>query len=99
LSDAEGPTLLVRISRAQQEVEARRAHEVEAMRREWRRTWLQVFLQCVVLAVAGYLLYGVSWALRSGIQSELIAAISFVIAYALPFFRLVFFFVKHADQF
>jgi hypothetical protein len=99
LSDAEGPTVLVRISHAQQEVEVRHAHEVEAMRREWRRTWLRVFLQCVVLAIAGYLLYGVSWALRSGTQSELIVAISFVIAYVLPFFRLVFFFVKHADQF
>ena len=69
------------------------------MRREWRRTWRGVFAQCVALAVIGYSIYGVSFAVRSGEQSDLIVAVSFLIAYALPFFRLVHFFVKHADQF
>jgi hypothetical protein len=69
------------------------------MQQQWRRTWRRVFAQCVILALAGYSLYGVSWTLRSGTQSELVVAVSFAIAYVLPFFRLVFFFVKHSDQF
>ena len=94
-----GARPLVTISAAQQSLELRRSQSAEAMRREWRRTWRGVFAQCVALAVIGYSIYGVSFAVRSGEQSDLIVAVSFLIAYALPFFRLVHFFVKHADQF
>lgn len=94
-----GDRPLVTISPAQQSVELRRSQLAETMRREWRRTWQGVYAQCIVLVLIGYSTYGLSLAVRSGEQSGLIVAVSFVIAYVLPFFRLVHFFVKHSDQF
>ena len=94
-----GARPLVTISTARQSVELRRSQVAETMRREWRRIWRRVFAQCVVLSVIGYSIYGVSFAVRSGEQSDLIVAASFLVAYVFPFFRLVHFFVTHADQF
>ncbi len=90
---------MVVLSEARKAVESRRAAEVEATVREWRRTWRRVFAQCVGLALGGTVLYGVSFGLTSGTDAELVAAAAFLVGYVIPFFRLVFFFVKHADQF
>ena len=93
------PRPLVTISAAQQSIEARRAREAELMQLGWRRSWQRVFVQCVVLAFVGYLMFGITFAFRSGQQSELLSTSAFVVSYVLPFFRLVFLFVKHGDQF
>lgn len=41
---------------------------------------------------------GTSWGLP-GAEGVLISALGFVVAYALPFFRLIALFLRHADQF
>lgn len=66
--------------------------------RSWRRAWLGAYLQCLGLVLAGYFLFGLSWAYH-GDAATLISSVAFLVAYALPFFRLVAFFLRHADQF
>jgi len=90
---------LLTIEPYRQTKELQRAREVEEQARSWRRTWRRVFAECVALAMLGYAIYGASFATQSGEVSDLIVAISFCVSYALPFFRLVFFYVKHSDQF
>jgi len=74
------------------------ACEAEAMEQEWRRAWRRVFAQCIGLALAGYLAYGLSWGLN-GDGAMVLAAASLVVGYVLPLFRLLAFFLRHADQF
>jgi hypothetical protein len=50
------------------------------------------------LAVLGYAGYGASFTLR-GNEARVIAAASFVVAYVLPAFRLLVFFLRHAEEF
>ena len=78
--------------------ESAKARLIEEGVRRWRRTWIAAYLQCLGLMVIGYLLYGMSWS-RSGDDAILLSALGFVVAYALPFFRLIGFFLRHADQF
>lgn len=47
----------------------------------------------------GYAIYGVSFTTPSGETTDLLVATGFCVSYALPFFRLIFFYVKHSDQF
>lgn len=71
---------------------------VEAGTRHWRRAWVSAYLQCVAFTVAGLALYGLSWGLH-GDPAVVVSALAFVVAYALPFFRLIAFYLRHADQF
>ena len=91
------PALLT-LHPARRDRESANACLIEEGVRLWRRAWRGVYLQCVGLMVIGYLLYGFSWSLP-GDQAILWSALGFVIAYALPFFRLIAFLLRHADQF
>jgi hypothetical protein len=91
------PALLT-LHQVRRDRESANAHLVEEGVRSWRRAWRGVYLQCVALMVIGYVLYGISWGLL-GNQAILLSALGFVVAYGLPFFRLIAFFLRHADQF
>ena len=91
------PALLT-ISAARRAQESRRADLAELSQRQWRRSWRRVFAQCLGLALLGYLVYGVSFGLTGG-SSRLFAAAAFVLGYVVPLFRLLAFFLHHADQF
>jgi len=89
---------LLQVDPARRAKEAARATEAEALDREWRRTWRLVYLQCMGLAVLGYVGFGVSFGFQ-GDTATILAAGSFVVAYVLPLLRLLVFFLRHADQF
>ncbi len=89
---------LLRLDQARSNRESVKARHIEAGVRHWRRAWIAAYLQCLGLMVIGYGLYGMSWG-RSGDDAILLSALGFVVAYALPFFRLIAFFLRHADQF
>jgi hypothetical protein len=90
--------VLLSLDQPRRDREIASARLVEAGTRHWRKAWLMAYLQCLALMLAGYVLYGLSWG-RSGDEAVLISALGFVVAYALPFFRLIAFFLRHADQF
>jgi hypothetical protein len=94
----EMPPLLV-LDPARRAREKARASEVEALEREWRRAWHRVFAECLGLFLLGYILYGLAFGKYAVGRAALIAAVAMVVGYAGPFFRLVTFFVRHADQF
>lgn len=89
---------LLSLPQTRRDREATNGRLIEAGTRVWRRTWHVAYLQCLALLVIGYVLYGVSWGLP-GEKGVLVSALGFVVAYALPFFRLIAFFLRHADQF
>lgn len=89
---------LLRLDPARAAKELARARESEKQQRAWRRSWLRVYLECAALSLVGTLIYGSSWG-ATGEQGTLFSALGQVVAYALPFFRLVVFFVKNSDQF
>jgi hypothetical protein len=89
---------LLSLDPVRQAAESGRAGRVEAERRAWRRSWFAVYAQCAALCGAGTLLYALSWRF-TGDGAKVLSALGQVVAYALPFFRLVVFFVKNADQF
>lgn len=89
---------LLSVDPARQAIELGHAAIAEAAEADWRRSWRRVYAQCIGLMLLGYACFGASWAL-TGRSGGLLAAGSLVIAYVLPFFRLLIFFVRHADQF
>ncbi len=92
------PPLLV-LDPARRAKEQARASEVEALERGWRRAWHRVFAECLGLFLLGYAIYGVAFGEHPVGQAALIAAAAMVVGYVGPFFRLVAFFLRHADQF
>jgi hypothetical protein len=89
---------LLTVDPARAEQELTRAREAEALQRIWRRRWLRVYAECIGFAAGGTLLYAASWGLP-GDAGVLLSATGQVVAYGFPFFRLIFFFVRNADQF
>ncbi|HEV8600031.1 MAG TPA: hypothetical protein VGQ69_11770 [Gemmatimonadales bacterium] len=89
---------LVTLTASRQAKESAHANEAELLERHWRRAWIHVFAQCLGLALLGYLSYGISWGL-TGSGAVLLAATGFLVGYVLPFFRLLAFFLRNADQF
>lgn len=79
--------------------EVRHAAAAKAAADRWRLAWLRVYGQCLLLFLVGYLLYGMSWGIADGQTALLVAALSQFVAYAVPLFRLLAFYLKHADQF
>lgn len=79
--------------------ESARADRAETAMRVWRRAWHRIYLECLLYCCAGYVLYGVSFHLTSGNRAAVLVAMSFVVAYVVPLFRLMVFYLRHSDDF
>jgi hypothetical protein len=67
--------------------------------RAWRRSWRRVYVECILYFCAGYVLYGASFNMPNGDRAAVLVGLSFVVYYVVPLFRLLLFYLSHADDF
>lgn len=79
--------------------EAAHAAELEAALRAWRRTWGRVYAECILLFLAGYALYGLSWGVGNATGAVFLRAGAFFVSYAMPLLRLARLLIRHGEQF
>ncbi|NOT09818.1 MAG: hypothetical protein HOP28_16620 [Gemmatimonadales bacterium] len=79
--------------------EVRHAAAAFAAADRWRLAWLRVYAQCLLCFLAGYVMYGMSWGASDPTTVSILVSLSQFVAYAVPLFRLLSFYLKHADQF